>query len=340
LKLYLLKLPNLISIYNYINKTDKVINEDIFFLNTNLGDKVILNKSQKPFETLICLGSFLNIPIFSYTQMKEEKIGFGISPQISQIKNNIKLEAKLSKIKVKKLIKLIKCLCQCFPQYSYEFFLYHIISKKGFTSNNTQYPIPLSIEELNKIKLELVKKGIMHNHSLPNLNSASGPIVYKNSIDKSSSSKKGRIQPINYTINNNYNSSNLKRKVTDRQQLSLTEYNIPKYYFSKNEKCDGKSEKSEYCEGKSQKLIINNQNPQKLQKDGNLISSKNVYLVTRNTKIKTDCNFSDEESDIISISSNSNISKRSKVSNVLSVKNEKNITYNTPTKKKVLKYYS
>lgn len=59
-------------IYNYINKTNQELNTNIFENANNAGNSVEINKSKK-YGDLLCLGSFVNTNIYTFTKKFQEK---------------------------------------------------------------------------------------------------------------------------------------------------------------------------------------------------------------------------------------------------------------------------
>ena len=106
-----------------------------------VGEKEI-NKA-KSYGEISCLGSIINSNIYTFTKKYTEK-------PIEKIKP-----------KFKYLVKFIKNLCKIFKNYSYEFFVYHIYSKKGIDKS------------LNSGDMQIIRKYFSKENNLKELDISS-----------------------------------------------------------------------------------------------------------------------------------------------------------------------
>ena len=195
------------------------------------------------FDGLLNMGTFMNTNIYTFTQFFK------------------KSESKASKPKIKSLIKLIRYLAYNFPNYSSEFFMYHLYSRSGLSKN-------LSSQDLVYIKSSLIDK------------------VKKIEITSIQ-------QNSNITIKNiNVNSSTSKHCKTASNTRDSIDYNKFQY------KSSGSISENSYHKNNEQ-MINNIIIPSKINLT-NTNNIKNIYVVARDKQIryKTEYDTSEEESDI------------------------------------------
>ena len=154
-KLYLMSINEINKIFNFLNKVEHNLIKENFEFNNVLGQKISIKHNNKtfPYSDLICLGSFLNINIYSFTL---------------NIKNQIK---KNSKIKLEKLSKLTKFLIELFPNYSNNFFIYYVTKNIKKNSNLISKELKIFMNKEKEKEKEKQKNFIeKKNNSFQNFN--------------------------------------------------------------------------------------------------------------------------------------------------------------------------
>jgi hypothetical protein len=217
-KLYLMSINEINKIFNFLNKVEHKLNKETFEFNNVIGQKISIKHNNKtfPYSDLICLGSFLNINIYSFTL---------------DIKNPIK---KNNKIKLEKLSKLTKFLIELFPNYSNDFFIYYVTKNIKKNSNLISKELKNFInkekeKEKEKKKNFVEKKNnsfqsfnlnnLNLNLKLLTLNKTQNTNSFENIIctPLEDNNKKKTIYDIyNYNNINNNNVSSLQKKSSEK----------------------------------------------------------------------------------------------------------------------------
>ena len=150
-KLYLLNMKQLNMIYSYINKIeydeyfqnlDNIIQKDKYL---NIFNENNLNIN---YPTIYCLGSFMNIGIYSFSRyIKDNEI---LNPN-----NSIDLNLIPNS---KKIAKLIKILLMNFPEYSKEYFIDYIFNYIKHVPNSNDINAKILLDKKNEINHLLISK--------------------------------------------------------------------------------------------------------------------------------------------------------------------------------------
>lgn len=396
------------KIYNYINKNDCILKLEDFVTTNNPGDILNIsnpspcdNKSfsicsipqvrNTPYSSLVCLGSFLNTNIYTFTKASNYKENLNLTNEfnnISKISNffspaNTSKNLVTNKPQIKNLVKLIKCLSEAFPHYSEEFFMYHIYSRTGFNSGReAQIQIQLTEikQQLNKKKLKNLDN-IKSNFNKSNYSINSKIFKNNNSVNSNKTSHypskiivsnfNSNVDKVNfsnrYNIHNPNTSKNLKPNITLNTYRSMNSKhlktvsnplmnNLMKLNSNTSQAKSFKNVNSEINVRDSNELcnnfaspveskmrvdlrsqfenvnLSNNFSSTGREKDAN--TNSKIYVVSRdnNLRFKTEFNISQDSSLDCDISSENNCKKTN-----ISMSEE---CYNTPTKKKVIRYYS
>jgi DNA-binding protein len=226
-------------------------------------------------------------------------------PKEPQIKvfDSISPKAYLtSKPKLKSLVKLIKYLVISFPSYSNEFFMYHLYSKTGISKL-------LSTQDLMTIKSQLSKK--------------------IKSIEIHSFQQNSNITIKNINVNSNSVFSNNRHYKTTSNTRDSSYFNkmLPQTKLNSNSVSGDNSFKSQT------KIVKQYIIPSKLNFSNQI---NNVYVVARDNKIRYKTELDDSESDANVCDNNANDDSLMKITD----KGNNNGNYNTPQKRKVIRYYS
>jgi hypothetical protein len=429
LKLYYLPVDSFQKIYNYINKTESLIKPEDFILTNSAGEvhnyhnyhnyqsflnfQSFHNPSSNdnksfsicsipqirtpPYSSLICLGSFLNTNIYTFTRLQVSresltnltndfnnisKISNFLSP-LNFTKNTINIKPK-----IKNLVKLIKYLTENFPQYSEEFFIYHIYSRSGLNSSrdgqlhiqlteikhqlnqkkfknidtiesNTKFNIGFKKTSINSMKSSNLSSKVF----LRNLNSnctsvqnkkgdnSNKQIINLNQVKTKSCLNSYRSMNTINTMNTSINHSKtvsipmMNDLLKKANKINHTTKNVNlKIKKQDNNLRDSNELCNNFVSPVENKLRIDfrsqfdnmtiSNNSTVREKDGLTTNSK-IYVVSRdnNIRFKTDINISQDSSFDAEVSSENNMGKKTNIT----MSEE---CYNTPTKKKVIRYYS
>lgn len=130
-KLYLMSLKDINKIFNFLNKVEHTLNQENIEFNNVTGQKLCIRHNNKvyPYSDLLCLGTFLNICIYTF---------------VLDFKNPI---PKSKNYKIDKLVNLTKYLILLFPNYSIDFFIHYLT--KNIKKNSNQISEEIK-EILNK----------------------------------------------------------------------------------------------------------------------------------------------------------------------------------------------
>jgi hypothetical protein len=368
--LYYLSLPSINKIYNYINKSEQLLTFDEFSSINEPGEKFDYLKSSQnnlnknnPYSSLLCLGSFLNTNIYTFTHHNSAEkniMNLKASPQVklNPLLNNPTKD--YLKPKIKTIVKIIKYLSATFPNYSTEFFTYHLYSRSGINSVNTpskamsrkdknylQIQLTEIKSHLNKKKLKNleVKKSIVSNKTNKSNNTSSfnshtftnNNIKIKN-ININTSIKKNTINSIhsiNFNSFRSYQVNHNHSKTTASNPLYNTKFTSknsePKFNSQVNKNYQKLkdailTDSNEICNSHFSSHPKFNDTTE-TQNTGN----SKIYVVARdsNLRFKTEL----EESQESSFDCEDEQEQRANIT----ISEE---CYNTPTKKKVLRYYS
>ena len=162
-KLFLLNLKQLNMIFSYINKIEY---NDYFQTLDNIKekDKCInifnVNNLNINYPTIYCLGSFMNIGIYSFSRDINDN-------EILKPNNNIELNLIPNS---KKIAKLIKILLMNFPEYSKEYFINYIFQYIKKDPNLNDINEKILLDKKNEINHLLISK----KKSLYKINSGGG----------------------------------------------------------------------------------------------------------------------------------------------------------------------
>lgn len=154
------------------------------------------NASSYPYSELLCLGSFINTNIYTFTNYNcvNKKSLQNVTKFI--LPKNPNESNVLLKSKTKSIIKMIKYLTSTFPNYSAEFFVYHIFFRSGLNSD-----VNNGFKENNLLKINLSDiKNQITNKKLKNLDS----------INMNAGKKKSPISNGKNTVENNFTATNSK----------------------------------------------------------------------------------------------------------------------------------
>lgn len=192
------------KIYNYINKTKNELTEEFKLQFCDEVGNIDVINSNSLYGELLCLGSFLNNKMITFTHFKSKK---NLSLCVSPIKYKLKP-------KIKNLAKLIKIYLKFFSNYSSEFFIYYIYSRAGISN-------VLNSQDLNEIK-NLIAGRKISNNSVNTLltNNYEINTLYKNSninIKNLNVNNNGSNNNYNNNINNNL--KNIKKGSSNKNSM-------------------------------------------------------------------------------------------------------------------------
>jgi hypothetical protein len=196
-----------------------MLTKDDFKLNNNLGDGKLLKNGNKilPYSNLLCLGSLLNTDIYTFNYVNDN-----CDSKDKTISN--------SKFKTKDIVKLIKYLCQTFPNYSPEYFIYYLYSKFGLNDSSIFNSI------LQKLKILLTNPN--SNSKLQKTTGSIKPneIFASKLISQKNINNNFNISNINCSIKSTSSSqSNLNNLTTNNKTNNMsTTNNTRKYNFHKS----------------------------------------------------------------------------------------------------------
>ena len=201
-KLYLLNLKQLNMIFSYINKIEF---DDYFKTLDNLKQKGKYinifrdNNLNINYPTIYCLGSFMNIGIYSFSrEIKEKEL---LKPD----GNNTNIEINLTP-NSKKIAKLIKILLMNFPEYSKEYFIDYIFQYfKSVPNANNDVNTKILLDKKNEINHLLISnKKSLYKINSGGLGSGLGSRIPENSFSPYLSSfNNNNSNKLNSNSNNN-----------------------------------------------------------------------------------------------------------------------------------------
>lgn len=223
-KLYYLSLYDINKIFNYINKIEYTLSEDLFIFNNTIGNNIHIshNNINYPYPHLCCLGSFLNVNIYTFSNIQDTKrIDVQLNNSNGTINNNNKDVIKLLP-KTSKITKIVKYLVMNFPTYSIEFFIYYLISTLHTNTNTVAFN-----EKVADIKAYYISKRKALKLNINSVNNTDSSIqsINVNNINlnvnvtkqiKSSKNKNSSL--VCYNHNNNSNGNNINSVI----------HNVPK----------------------------------------------------------------------------------------------------------------
>jgi len=150
-KLYLLNLKQLNMIFSYINKIEY---DDYLQTLDNIKEKdkcinIVKEKNLNiNYPTIYCLGSFMNIGIYSFSRCIKDN-------EILNLNNSIELNLIPNS---KKIAKLIKILLMNFPEYSKEYFIDYIFNYIKHVPNSNDINAKILLDKKNEINHLLISK--------------------------------------------------------------------------------------------------------------------------------------------------------------------------------------
>jgi hypothetical protein len=394
LKLYYLSLQSFKKIYNYINKTEQDFslenfsqinlpgdNLDLTTLKPSLTNQAQINKNN-PYSNLLCLGSFLNTNIYTFTHhnatgnlnLANPKT-LQPSPQFKLNLNNPLLSNPTKdylKPKIKTIVKIIKYLSATFPNYSTEFFTYHLYSRSGINSVSTpSKPMSMSKKDKNYLQIQLTEiKSHLNKKKLKNLEIKNSVNIGSLNNLTSSKSFKTSNTSAHSTINNNIKIKNININTSIKKNTinSINSFNSINFNSFRSYQVNHNHSKT-ICTNPilNNKFNLKNTEPKyNSQINKNFKKLKDAILTDSNEMCNTNFSprphFNDTtetqntgNSKIYVVARDSNMRFKTELEESLESsvsideqdheEHKANITiseecYNTPTKKKVLRYYS
>ena len=283
-KLYLLNIEQMNMIYSYINRIEfKPYLNDIIYNNNYNCYEIVNNEIKKnlTYSSINCLGSYMNIDIFTFSTLNYLK---EYNNKILRIKNNKVEEEEIlnednnnSLPSTKKIAKLIKILMINFPDYSKDYlinYLFNSFSSKNESSQNKDNNIRLSekIIEVNNL-LMTKRKSIYQHKDYMKTNSNTNEII-KNII---SSIPTNSMSPIE--TNNKQNGEN----------MSCSEFiSDSKYIFNVNGNTQNNTKNSQNnSKNKNNNILLSYSSIQKNDLFlNNPTNSINKFMITSKEKEK------------------------------------------------------
>ena len=199
-KLYLLNLKQLNMIFSYINKIQY---DDYFQTLDNIKEKNkginIFNENNFNinYPTIYCLGSFMNIGIYSFSR------DINLNPN-----NNVELNLIPNS---KKIAKLIKILLMNFPEYSKEYFIDYIFHYIKTIPNSNDINTIILFNKKNEINHLLIsKKKSLYKINSGGVFSGIGSKIPENSFS-----------PYLSSFNNNNSNNNNSNKLSSNTNNNL-----------------------------------------------------------------------------------------------------------------------
>ncbi len=398
-----MSIQSLKNIYNYINKTEQDFSIEKFCQINLPGDNldlISLGRSSKinqpqinknnsyPYSNLICLGSFLNTNIYTFTYNNSLGNQIHSNPKNIQPSHQLKLSLNtymnplLSnpskdylKNKIKTIVKIIKYLSASFPNYSTEFFTYHLYSRSGINSVSTPSKhMSMSNKDKNYLQIQLTeikshlnKKKLKNKEIKKSENSCIGKLKTVNILSSKSLKTNTNNSSSHSTVNNNIKLKNININTSIKKNSfnSINTYNsinfnsFRSYHINHNhsktictnpilkntEKYNSQTQtnknlrklkdviltdSNEMCNTNfSQHPKFNDTTGNETQNTGN----SKIYVVARDSNMRFKTEF--EESLESSLSIDEQYHKEDKANITI---NEE--CFNTPTKKRILRYYS
>ena len=221
-KLYLLNLKQLNMIYSYINRIEY---DDYFktldYIKEKDKYKNIFNENNLDinYPTIYCLGSFMNIEIYSFSRyIKDNEI---LNPN-----NNIEINLIPNS---KKIAKLIKILLMNFPEYSKEYFIDYIFNYIRNVPNSNDINTKILLDKKNEINHLLIsKKKSLYKINSGGVFSGMGSKIQENSSSPYLSSF------INNNSNNNKLSTNTNNNIFNNinNNIGTISYNASFFDFT------------------------------------------------------------------------------------------------------------
>ena len=347
-KLYLLNMKQLNMIYSYINKIeydeyfqnlDNIIEKDKYL---NIFNENNLNIN---YPTIYCLGSFMNIGIYSFSRyIKDNEI---LNPN-----NSIDLNLIPNS---KKIAKLIKILLMNFPEYSKEYFIDYIFNYIKHVPNSNDINAKILLDKKNEINHLLIsKKKSLYKLNSGGVFSGMGSKIPENSFSPYLSSFNNNnsnklSSNTNNNIFNNINNNNLGTISYNASCFDFTsdfiismrqnEENISKILDSiknlsnQNKNTFSKNNDSN-PDNKSSSLSnvdkINNNEIKQPNSDINLINNKNVDSKISNFSVDRDSKLNPKNSIKINVNRKMNI--------IMNNKKKKNVHLTKDLIKKIQNY--
>lgn len=310
-RLYYLTIEEINYIFNYINKIEYKFNDEQFVFHNNIGNnfKIEHNNINFPYNYLCCLGSFLNINIYSFTNLS----------------NNLWKSVDLTKQfpKIKKVSKIVKYLIDIFSSYSIDFFIYYLLSDIHNNINNCIFN-----DKVNEIKGLLTKQKIIStsNNNTDssiqsiNINNINLNVKVTNKI-KSNKVKTGHVPK----LNSNTQFSSMAN--SNRNELTMLSCNNNSKNICNKHSAVKSLNYSKQSTSYNQNFIVTKGNVNKTYGPcaKALTSDKrnNVYVVSR--KLKSDVDFDCDDDSSINTKKDRSAEKK---------------VFVTPKKSKIAKYYS
>ena len=331
-KLYLLTLKQINMIFSYINKIEF---DNYFKTMDNIIEKdkyINIFKEQNKninYPYIICLGSFMNIGIYSFSNLLNEK---------NMIKNIELLDLNPNP---RKIAKLIKILIINFPEHSKEFLIDYIFSYFKGVSNINDINNKFLIEKKNEINHLLIsQKKSLYKISSSGLGINSGIRIGQYPELSFSPYLSSFINNSNKMNSNNNNNNNI---ININNNLGTISYNASCFDFTsdylisirQNEENLSKILDSiRSLSNKNKYTISNNQLKHKIKQinSDNIINNSNIsnFSVDKDSKInQNNNNNNNNNNNKINVNKNIYITRNSKKRKNLFIKKDliKNIKH-------------
>lgn len=307
-KLYYLSIEEINCIFNYVNKIEHKFNKDSFIFNNNIGDncKIEHNDINFPYNYLYCLGSFMNINIYSFSNLS------------LSLWKSVDLSKQFPKSK--KIYKITKYLIDVFPSYSSDFFIYYLFSDIRNNISNAALT-----DKVSEVKSFFTKKKLYmsSNNNTDssiqsiNINNINLNVKVTTNKMKSTKSKTGHVPKLN---SNTQFSSCVNNSIRNEMTMISKHSAVKSLNYSKQSNAYNPLQAFGFTnsnKGNVNKTYGPSNKGQTSEK------RSNVYVVSR--KLKSDIDF--EYDDDSSVNTKKSIPQEKKV-------------YVTPKKNKITKYYS
>ena len=293
-KLYLLNLKQLNMIFSYINKIEY---DDYLQTLDNIKEKdkcinIVKEKNLNiNYPTIYCLGSFMNIEIYSFSRDIDNK-------------SDTNMDLNLTP-NSKKIAKLIKILLMNFPEYSKEYFINYIFQYIKNVPNVNDIDTKILLDKKNEINHLLIsKKKSLYKISKGGLASGISSKIPENSFSPYLSS---------FNNNNSNTNNNTNNKIVNNMNnnLGTISYNASYFDFT-----------SDFLISMKQ----NEENISKILDSIKNLSNRNKNNVSKNTNSNTNNNISSSLSNENKINNNNNIKQQSSEIDLINKKNDAKIS--------------
>ena len=313
-KLYLLTLENINIILSYINRIKININcNDIDKMITKGNYQIISDNHNFKYNIIYFMGTFLNINIYGFSNIYNDRIYNNFKFNNIDIKNNSLSVDNVNQKEPssKNIAKLIKILMNNFPKFDADFFICYLLSKIKFNSY---------IEKSNEIKNYIYSNNTIDlHHRIINSNYLAEVAGFRasftaTSIKTPNSSVKNNISNYKQKFNNANNDiyiQNQKGYNTDIIKYpNFTKHNQIFNKFNHNKNIIGENLNKNIIKVRSSKK-------EKVRESNSLYNMNMNYIkigTIKNKSINNNrMNFNDKESssnNIIKIQNKNNINKK------------------------------